>query len=94
MTKQTLLTENEVSTFQNMGFEVRSEKIIKERQTLTNLSALATESEITPSMFGEKSGSEFTIYSIYSRGTAIHLEIEENELIDLIKRIVAEIGDL
>lgn len=91
---ENILTAVEANLFARVGFEVRSEVVVKNRQVL-DISKLATSNKVEDSFFSTVSTSGYTIYNIYDKkGTPIILDIEsKEELIGKIKELISALLD-
>lgn len=87
---ENILTAVEASMFARVGFEVRSEVIIKDKKVL-DISKLSTSDKVEDDFFSTLSSGGYTIYNIYDKkGTPIILDIEnKEELISEIKTLIA-----
>lgn len=89
---ENILTPVEASIFARVGFEVRSEVVVKERQVL-DISKLATSNKVEEDFFSTVSTSGYTIYNVYDKkGTPIILDIEsKEELIEKVKELTSSL---
>lgn len=93
MTNQ--LTQNEISTFGQIGYSIQKETIIKQRSVISDLSVLLDSDSISSS-FVEPKVVEFTTFSILDRhNSPIFSEIEsEDELISQIRSLIDSFNSL